>query len=357
MGLSFLNQTRKKHDQLVSVDLGVRTTKAIQLQRKRSGYVLSRYALMDAPRYEKGMSADLLSEHLKSVCQALETNARCIAVAVDVGNSLVRHAELPMMPVGNLRQVLKTNHKPYLQQDLPGHVFDCFITVPNGSVKPTTAVKAGTPSPKHRVIVAGAKSEFVEGVQSAMKSTGLLPDSILPGLLGPVNAFEMAMPDVFSREAIALVDIGFHSTSICLLQEGELVLSRVVGIGGDRLTTGLAESIGISYAEAESIKVGIPGEVQSQLEALVIPLGRELRASMDCFEHQQDRPITQVYISGASAKSELIVQTLHTELLVECKTWNPLSFLELALSPEQTVEVDQVASQLTVAVGTAMATF
>lgn len=361
MALPFLNRASKRPDQLVSIDLGGRTTKAVQLQRRGSQYVLSRYTLLDAPQYENGLTAALLGEHLKSVCQALETKARSVTISLDVNESMVRHADIPLMPIGDMRHVLKTNHKAYLQQDLPGYVFDCFITVSNGSTNPKagTSDKAKAPlsTPKQRVLVAGAKSQLVEDVQSAVKSTGLLADSVFPGLLGPVNAFEMAMPDVFAKEAVALVDIGFHSTSICLLQEGELILSRVVGIGGDRITTGLAEAMGISYGEAESIKVGIPGEIQSQLETLILPLGRELRASMDCFEHQQDRPITQVFISGATAQSEVIIQTLRSELLVECKTWNPLSFLQIALPPDQAAEVDAVASQLTVAVGNAMAAF
>ena len=359
MALPFLNRANKRPDQLVSIDLGGRTTKAVYLQRKGSQYVLSRYAMLDAPLYEKCLSAELLGEHLKSVCQALETKARFLTIALDVNESLVRHADIPLMPVGDMRHVLKTNHKNYLQQDLPDHVFDCFITISNINVKagaPDKA-KASLSANRQRVLVAGAKRQLVEDVQAAVKTTGLVPDSISPGLLGPVNAFERAMPEVFAKEAVALVDIGFRSTSICLLQEGELILSRVVGIGGDRLTTGLAEALGISYGEAESIKVGIPGEVQSQLETLVLPLGRELRASLDCFEHQQDRPITQVFVSGATAKSDLIVQTLRAELMVECKSWNPLSFLQLALPPEQAAEVDQIASQLTVAVGSAMAAF
>jgi Tfp pilus assembly PilM family ATPase len=119
----------------------------------------------------------------------------------------------------------------------------------------------------------------------------------------------------------------------------------------------LAESLGISYAEAEGIKVGMPSEVQAQLESLVLPLGRELRASIDFFEHQQDKTVTQVFIGGGSARSELIAQTLQTELMVEAKHWNPVSFLQLTLPPQQTAEIDQVASQLAVAVGGALATF
>lgn len=194
-------------------------------------------------------------------------------------------------------------------------------------------------------------------MQNAVKSTGLVADHIVPGLLGPVNAFELAMPEIFSTAVVALVDVGFKNTSICILEQGELVLSRVVAIGGDRLTTGLAESLGISYAEAEGIKVGMPTEVQANLEALVLPLGRELRASIDFFEHQQDQTVSQVLISGGSARSEFIVQTLQTELMADCKAWNPLSFLELALPPQQAAEVEHVAPQLAVAVGSATGAF
>jgi len=208
-----------------------------------------------------------------------------------------------------------------------------------------------------KVLVAGARKQLVEDMQAAIKSTGMLADHIVPGLIGPVNAFEMAMPEVFTREVVALVDIGFKHTSICLLQQGELILSRVVAIGGDKLTTGLAESLGISYAEAEGIKVGMPSEVQAQLQSLVLPLGRELRASIDFFEHQQDKTVTHVYVGGGSSNSEFIIEALHSELMVECKTWNPLNFLQMALPPQQRGEIEHVAPQLSVAVGVALAAF
>ncbi len=56
---------------------------------------------------------------------------------------------------------------------------------------------------------------------------------------------------------------------------------------------------------------------------LLAPLGRELRASVDFFEHQQDKPVTQVFVSGGSARSDYIIQILQTELMVPCASWNP----------------------------------
>jgi len=356
MALPFFNGANKR-DQLISIDLGGRTTKAVHLQHKGDAFVLSRYALLDAPIYEKNLSADLLGEHLKNVCQALDARTKLVTLVVGVNDSVVRNADLPLMPIGDMRQILKNNTKNYLQQDLPGHVFDCFIIPPRGLPKHADKTKTSGLSVKQKVLVAGAKKQLIDDMQTAIKNTGLVADHIVPGLVGPVNAFEMAMPEVFAKDVFALVDMGFKNTSICLLQEGELILSRVVGIGGDKLTNGLAESLGISYAEAEGIKVGMPGEVQTQLESLVLPLGRELRASIDFFEHQQDKTVTQVFIGGGSARSELIAQTLQTELMVECKSWKPVSFLQLALPPQPTAEIDQIAAQLAVAVGAALATF
>jgi type IV pilus assembly protein PilM len=355
MALPFLNGAAKKRDQLLSIDLGGRTTKAVHLQRKGDSFVLTRYALMDAPIYERNLSADLLSEHLKGICEALDPKTRAVSLAIGVSDSIVRHADLPQIPVGDMRQILKNNSKNYLQQDLPGHVFDCFIIPPRNIQKAVEKSKVGSGSPKSRVLVAGAKKQLIDDMQTAIKSTGFSAETILPGLIGPVNAFELAMPEVFAREVVALVDVGFKNTSICILQEGELILSRVVNIGGDKLTNGLAESLGISYAEAEGIKVGMPTEVQATLEALVLPLGRELRASIDFFEHQHDKAVSQVFISGGSARSEFIVQTLQTELMVECKPWNPVGFLQVTLPPQQLAEIEHIAPQLAVAVGTGLA--
>jgi type IV pilus assembly protein PilM len=357
MALPFLNNSNRKRDQLLSIDLGGRTTKAVHLQRSGDRFVLLSYAMVDAPVFERSLSVELLSEHLKAVCQAVDAKTKAVTLAVDVTDSMVRQAELPLMPVGDMRQILKNNTKNYLQHDLPGYIFDCYIVPPKGPLKAGDKAKAVSNVPKSKVLVAGARKQLVEDWQTSIRNAGLIPAGIVPAIIGPVNAFELAQPEAFANEVLALVDIGFKNSTISLLQEGELILTRVVNIGGDRLTHGLSEQMNIGYAEAEGIKVGMPSEVQAQLENLVSPLGRELRASIDFFEHQQDKTVSRVYLSGGSARSELIVQILHAELTTECKIWDPTSFLQLSLPPQQLSEVEHVAPQLTVAIGAAMAAF
>jgi type IV pilus assembly protein PilM len=336
------------------VDLGSRTTKAVLLERRGEVLALTRFALLDTPIYEKKISTELLADHLRSVVQALGSDSKLLTLAVGLDDSALRQVEFPQIPVDEMRLVLKNNTKTYLQQDMPNHVFDCHIYPPKLPGKSADAAKVAT-VPKLKVLVAAMRQQTLDDFQSAIKDAGLTPDFILPGLVGPVNAFELTMPQTFAEESVALVDIGFKQSSVCIVDRGELVLSRVVSIGGDKLTAGLAEAMNISYAEAEGIKVGMAPEVHGTLESQVQPLGRELRASLDFFEHQQDRPVSHVYVNGGSAQSEMIMQMLHAEMLVECKAWNPTSALQMALPGQQTVEIEHVGPQLTVAIGAGLA--
>jgi len=350
MALPLLPASRKKRDQAFAVDVGARKTKAVMIQRRGNGFALSGYAIVDAPVAEKSISEDALAEHLRSVADHMPSKGKVpVTLTLGVEDAMVRHVEMPLMPPDDIRLILKNNSRTYLQQDLPNYVFDCYF-----SPESVNGAALKEQQPKVKVLIAGAKNQIIQNYLGAAKKAGLTADAIVPGIIGPINAFELSHPQVIAEQTVALVEIGFRSTSISLLQKGELILNRVVNIGGDRLTAGLAEVMNVGYAEAEGIKVGMPTEVQAQLETLAMPLGRELRASIDFFEHQQEKTVSQVYISGASAQSELILQILQTELMVECKVWNPAQPFELLL-PQQTGEFEQIAPQLSVAIGAALA--
>lgn len=355
MGLPFMNSHVKKRDQIVAIDLGGRTTKAVHIQRNGDKLRLVNFAVMDTPIFEKNYTPEVLAEHLKNVTRTIGSRGRQINVALNAGETLFRQLDLPVMPVPDLRLMLKYNSKTYLQQELPDHVFDCQFSVSSGTAKPGEGPKNG--AAKQKVMVGGARKQVLDDIQAACKSAGLVPEQVLPGLVGPINAFEMAEPEVFAKEVVALVDLGFKNSSITILDGGEIMLNRLVAIAGDRLTTGLAETMNISYQEAENIKVGMPDEVMQHLEQFIHPLGRELRASIDFFETQHDKTVGKIYLSGGSVRGEQIVEALQTELMVPCEVWVPTRFLEMALPPEKVGEIEQVSPQLTVALGAAAASF
>jgi len=357
LSLPFLNSTaRKKRSQIIGIDLGTRTTKAVLVERRGEILALARYALLDAPIFEKKISVAQLSEHLRAVVDALGGSTKHIAVSASMEDSLVRMVELPQVPVDELRQILKVNHKNYLQQELPNHVFDCHIYAPRmQAAKDKQATPGSSAIPKLKILATAAKQQYVADFMQAASSAGLIAEGLIPVLIGATNNFEQCLPEVYAKETVAIVDIGFKHSSVSILERGELTLNRMINFGGDKLTAGLAETMAISYAEAEGIKVGMAPEVESSLQIQIMPLSREIRASLDFFEHQYDSTVSQIYVTGGSSRSEMIVQMMHSELMLECKTWNPTSFLQLALPGQQAVEVEHIGPQLSTALGIALA--
>jgi len=350
MALAIPDLQAKKRRQIVGIDLGSRVTKAVTVQRSGNEYELASCSLLDAPVADKGAAA-ALGEHLKKVQQESGSRSKEAVVAIGVNDALLRQADVPLMPAGDLRQMLKYSSKSYLGQDLPDHVFDCRV-VPARGAAAAEAPKTGQKCP---MLIGAAKRQLITDLQTAAKSAGLGLEMVVPSLVGPANAFELNQPELFAKEVIALVDIGFRNTTISVLLAGELALTRVLGLGAEKLTSGLAESLGVSYSEAEGMKLGLTEQAQMALGPLLVPLGRELRASIDFFEHQHDRAVNQVFLSGGTARSEFIVKTLKDELGLETKAWNPVGTMKLSLPPQKMGEIEQLAPQLAVAVGAALA--
>src|SRR6516162_7047917 len=155
--------SRKKRAQIISVDLGSRTTKAVLLERRGERLALSRYALLDAPISDKKISPEQLADHLRAVAEALGNSTKFITAAIGLGESVARIVELPLIPVDEMRTILKMSHKNYLQQDLPNHAFDCCILPPRISSATSPAsegVRLGAQS-KVKVLAAATKQQMV----------------------------------------------------------------------------------------------------------------------------------------------------------------------------------------------------
>src|ERR1051326_3445391 len=152
MALPFLSSNGKKHrDRMVAVDLGSRTTKAVHVERRGESLALCNYALLDAPIFEKTLSTELLTEHLKAVSQALDAKTKLLTLTVGVNEAVVRHAEMPRMPIEDMRMVLKLNSKTYLQQELSNYLYDCHVLPAAPQPKAVDPTKAPAGPPKQRI--------------------------------------------------------------------------------------------------------------------------------------------------------------------------------------------------------------
>lgn len=346
-----LKSFRKVRNQIVVIDLGTRLTKGVLMERREGQVRLLNYTIQDSPIFDTEPAPGVIAAHLREVMAALGSSSNEVVLVIGGGDSMVRTAEMPLSEVSEMRRMIKFSPKHYLQQDLANYLFDVYLLRPPAEGAPARGKKS-----KSTILVGGAKEVLVRELQAGAAEAGLHVIEITLNQLGAANAFIMAMPDRL-KEVVALVDIGFKHSTISILTQGELVLNRVVGIGADTFTKGLAETMNITYRVAEGLKLIMPEKVQSKLKRVIDELGQELKTSIDFFEKEQSQTVQQVFISGGSARSAFIVQELQNEFMIPCRGWNPTSFLELAIPAEKRPTLEQDAPQIVVAIGAATGWF
>jgi Tfp pilus assembly PilM family ATPase len=380
---SLSSSRNRRGDRVVAIELGTRSTKAVHIERRGQIFALASFVVAEAPRYEKGFSKELLVEHFRALAPALGARGGAAVVVLGPDHSRLTLQDFPgLSGAGIIRQRAKAAPKTYFQEELRDYLFDCHFlpalaspthAAPSDSLRAPAeskadsvpadgaapAVAAGTVgqgAKRMRGLLGGARSAAVEAVVEALQEVGWEADFVTLAHIGPYNAFRL-MPAIVQKEAVALVEIGFHNTTISIVFDRQLVLLRVVPIGGDKLTQGLEEALSIKYSVAEGIKMVMPEKVQAKLQSLLAPLAEELRASAVFFEREFERSISQVYVSGASARSDFLVHLLETEAIIPCKSWNPTNFLSIEVSTQQKDDLAKDAPLLTSVVGGAMAWF
>ena len=105
----------------------------------------------------------------------------------------------------------------------------------------------------------------------------------------------------------AVLDLGAQLTSIVIHNQGIPKVVRTVPRGGRDLTDALADKLGLSHADAESIKreVGLTGsnrEVVKVLTEVLRPLLAEIRSSIHYFASSGgDAPLERISLTGGGA--------------------------------------------------------
>ena len=168
------------------------------------------------------------------------------------------------------------------------------------------------------------------------------------------NAFEFSHPDVFTREAFVLVDIGHVETRVLAGSRKELVLARTIDYGGDDFLKAISADGSMERDSAiRLIDENDPGMLDAGRTSL-IHLARELRSSIGFFEGSREEAISRVYFSGGLVRSLMPLQILSDELEIACVTWDPFQTCQIELPKGKLADFETERTHLNVACGAAL---
>jgi Tfp pilus assembly PilM family ATPase len=157
------------------------------------------------------------------------------------------------------------------------------------------------------------------------------------------------------RVVFALVDIGAQKTNINIMEGYNSYFTREVYIGGEDMTEAVSKHLGVTPAEADTIKRkgDREAEVLEGIAQTIDDLANEVFLSFDYFENQFDAEIKTVYLSGGGSRLKGIQGVLSQTLAREVKQWDPIAGFDVSLGQQQAGKLRDNAPQLAVALGLA----
>lgn len=265
----------------VSLDIGSSYIKAISLERDIQTISITGFSC------EK-IEADAKTT-IKKVLSRIPMKKKELAMSVSGQSVVLRYVNMPLMSDEELGKAMAfelEKHIPFDKNDVNADF---------------TVLKKNKNTGKMLVLIAAAKKDLTNNRLNTIKELGYSPVFVDVCPLAMANYFEYARD---SKEGVcAVINLGATLSSVDIIEDGLLVLSRDIFIGGNDFTKKIAEVLNKNIKESESIKLrSLDDNIIQSLEPTFTNLAKELKVSFDFYETQENRSIDKIYITGGSAQ-------------------------------------------------------
>jgi type IV pilus assembly protein PilM len=341
----------------IGVDIGTSNIKIVQLQPKDDKFVLETYGIVNVayPISSKESAAAIVqtADILKNLIK--KSKATTNRIVASLPNSVVFTSviEMPKIPDDELKSAIEFEAKKYVPLPL-NEVALSWSIIQERKGKINLESNLGNlgkvDNSKNKILLTAVPNIVVENYLKVFKSAGL------ETLALEIEALSLIRSLVNEEDkTVLLIDIGAKNTSLNLVDNGYLRFSKNINIGGDTVTTSVAQSLGVNFARAEQFKKDFGLSAQGQqiphvIRPILDIIKSEASQLVSLFESKGDR-IDQILLSGAGSKLPSLIEFFSTlgKQVVLANPWT-----EILYPPELKPVIEPLGLNLAVAVGLAM---
>ncbi len=288
--------------------------------------------------------AAAVTEAISSLWKRSKIRSKKVVIGLANQRVVVRQVDLPYLDEKDLRSSIRfqaAEHvpMPIEEAEIDFQVLHDFMTEEDEHLM--------------RVLLVAAATDMVTSYVDAVQDAGLevVGVDLTPFAVGrAVSAAARGDEGLVGAEAI--VDVGAGVTNIVVHVGGEPRFVRILLVGGDDITTALAQELEVDFEAAEGAKfdlgrgVGLPSAARV-LAREVDTLVEEIRGSIDYFSSREEGDaVTSILITGGGSLAHGLVQKLQASLRIEVRMAQPLR--EVKVKPkfnvDQKAQVEPVVS-------------
>ena len=334
---------------VVGLDIGTSAIKLAEVDYSRSGATVTSFGFIPTP-VGAISSGDITSTGaLSETIRELVAQARCKRKAVCTGlwgtAVIVKKITIPKIEKKLVAQQVRFEAEQYIPFDINEISLDYHVI--------DTPQSADTMD----ILLIATQNTLVSQYSQVVGGAGLKLQILDVSGFALANTFELNYGKI-PNQAVALLNIGAGVSNFVVVQNGEVVFSRDVSIGGATYTNELSKELGITVPEAEALKMSalsgsgdIPEQVPQILASTNDMVTEEIRNSFDFFAASSaGQNISRCFFTGGASATPNLIQQTSQATGVPFAPLNPFARVKVARNlPAQYLQ--QVTPFAAVAVG------
>lgn len=319
-----INKLLSPSKKLVGLDIGSSSLKLVAMQETSKGYVLKSFHQVPVPR---GVIMDgalveheELSARIKELFKLADCRIKNVITSLSGHAVIVKKVSFANMAEEELRDLIRDEASKYLPFDDMAAVYFDFQILGANDYNPNLM----------EVLLVAAKKDMVDSYVEAITGAGLSP------VIVDVDSFALETMyeenyDFAETDVAVIVNIGASITNINVVKNGTSIFTRDFMLGGNAVTETIQTKLGVTFDEAEKIKIAGPeGDKRLQeieglgLLGLAEPICLEIERSVDYFRSTfGNEEIKQVLLSGGGAMIPGIAAEMTQRLGIDTEIINP----------------------------------
>ncbi len=338
---------------MVGIDIGTASVKVVELSRWGQGKTLENYgeiksvSLYKEPfrNVERGsylLSNYFVSRAIRAVLDEARIKTKAAIFSIPDFSTFCVSFDMPPMNKNEIAQAVYYNAPKYIPLPVTETTLDWKLI-------------GGTPGDKQsslKIFLVAIPNQIVQDYQKVAQLAGLE--------LYAVEAEALGLSRVLARDnkkVVCLIDIGVQSTTINIVDRGNLKKSYSFNFAGGQLNNAVSSVLGLGRVEAEEVKnkeglISSEASVTKTLYLLIDPLLLEVRKIISDFFQQEGEDIDEIHLTGGTSALPGLKEYFAEILKKKVEISN--CFSEILYPPILGQTLENIAPSFSAAVGVAL---
>lgn len=301
---------------LIGLDVGASSIKIVKGTMGRSAFTVEKFVAVPLAYRaidERGIAnMEAVTNAIKTAIAELGDKSPKVAAAMGGAGVLTKRIVIPKIPKKEIPDQVRWEAEQVFPQDVTTVLIDHMIL---GDGAQVPGAPDGTKG--WDLMLVGVRQEEAKGLRDAIENSnaGLKVLDIDSFVVGD---FLESLVEVPKEGALGFVDIGASGTRVYVRHGKNIVFIREFVIGGNTFTEAIAQALGVSFEDAETLKIqnesGMPQEAQAALQGVAQNWKSELQQCEDIFVTQNANTlVARWYVFGGAVRTPGLLDAVRND--------------------------------------------